>query len=226
MKILVIEDEVSLSDALVKILEKAGHRTDAVYDGETALDYVEDFSYDLLIVDVMLPKMDGFEVVHAVRHLSLKMPILMLTAKATVADKVTGLKTGADDYMTKPFDTEELLARVDALTRRTGDLILNELAFGDLKLDLSSAMLYGQNDSVQLSKKEFEVCKLFFKNHGITITKENLITDVWGYDSEATDNNVEAYISFLRKKFRYLNSKVTIKTIQKIGYRLEVKESA
>ena len=222
MKILVIEDEVSLCDALVKILEKAGHRTDATYDGETAIEYVKGFPYDLLIVDVMLPKMDGFEVVSELRHAGYAMPILMLTAKATTADKVNGLKIGADDYMTKPFDTEELLARVDALTRRKGDIVLDELTFGDLKLELSSGILYGPSDNVQLSRKEFEVAKIIFKNGANTVPKETLILDIWGCDSNATENNVEAYISFLRKKFKYLKSCVTLRTITKVGYRLEI----
>ena len=222
MKILVVEDEISLADALKKILQRAGHFADVVYDGASALEFAEGFPYDMMILDVMLPKLDGFGVVRALRERGMGLPVLMLTARGTVPDKVAGLNAGADDYMTKPFDSDELLARVNAMTRRTGDVILNELSYSDLTLELGSAELRCGSDSVQLSRKEFEVARLFLSNPQMTITKETLIINVWGIESEATDNNVEAYISFLRKKLRYLNSSVTIRNIQKIGYRLEV----
>ncbi len=222
MKILVVEDEISLADALKKILQRAGHFADVVYDGASALEFAEGFPYDMVILDVMLPKLDGFGVVRALRERGMGLPVLMLTARGTVPDKVAGLNAGADDYMTKPFDSDELLARVNAMTRRTGDVILNELSYSDLTLELGSAELRCGSDSVQLSRKEFEVARLFLSNPQMTITKETLIINVWGIESEATDNNVEAYISFLRKKLRYLNSSVSIRNIQKIGYRLEV----
>ena len=222
MKILVVEDEISLADALKKILQRAGHFADGVYDGASALEFAEGFPYDMVILDVMLPKLDGFGVVRALRERGMGLPVLMLTARGTVPDKVAGLNAGADDYMTKPFDSDELLARVNAMTRRTGDVILNELSYSDLTLELGSAELRCGSDSVQLSRKEFEVARLFLSNPQMTITKETLIINVWGIESEATDNNVEAYISFLRKKLRYLNSSVSIRNIQKIGYRLEV----
>ncbi len=222
MKILVVEDEISLADALKKILQRAGHFADVVYDGASALEFAEGFPYDMMILDVMLPKLDGFGVVRALRERGMGLPVLMLTARGTVPDKVAGLNAGADDYMTKPFDSDELLARVNAMTRRTGDVILNELSYSDLTLELGSAELRCGSDSVQLSRKEFEVARLFLSNPQMTITKETLIINVWGIESEATDNNVEAYISFLRKKLRYLNSSVSIRNIQKIGYRLEV----
>ena len=222
MNILLVEDEVSLSNAVKKILEQRGFFVDAVYDGLSAVDYATGMDYNLIILDVMLPKMDGFEVLRVLRAQSIHAPILMLTARSTVPDKVTGLNGGADDYMTKPFDTEELLARVNALTRRTGEVIVNDVRYEDLALDVQSAVLRCGPESVQLSKKEFEVMKTFLYNPTMTITKDALISNVWGIESEATDNNVEVYISFLRKKLKYLKSRVSIRNLQKIGYRLEV----
>ena len=222
MNVLIVEDELPLAKALNQILTKDGWIVDEVHDGVSAVDYAEGFAYDLIILDVMLPKLDGFEVLHVLRRAGLNTPILMLTARTAVADKVTGLRSGADDYMTKPFDTEELLARVAALTRRTGEIAVEQVTFADLKLDLASAALCCGDKSVQLSKKEFDVAKLLLQNPTQTLTKEQLINKVWGVDSEATDNNVEAYISFLRKKLKYLGSRVSIKNIQRLGYRLEV----
>ena len=222
MNILLVEDEVALSNAVKRILEQRGFLVDAVYDGLDAVDYATGMDYSLIILDVMLPKLDGFEVLRRVRSAGVHAPILMLTARSTVPDKVTGLNGGADDYMTKPFDTEELLARVGALTRRTGEVIVNEARFEDLTLDVQSAVLRCGGESVQLSRKEFEVMKTFLYNPTMTITKDALISSVWGMDSEATDNNVEVYISFLRKKLKYLKSRVSIRNLQKIGYRLEV----
>ncbi|MCD8036679.1 MAG: response regulator transcription factor [Clostridiales bacterium] len=222
MKILIVEDEVSLARAIKKILEDEGHFIDMVHDGKSALEYAEIFPYDLIILDVMLPKMDGTEVVKKIRADGLSTPVLMLTARAAVSDKVAGLNSGADDYMTKPFDTNELLARVNAMTRRTGNVIFKELTYEDIVLNLDSAELKCGKSSVQLSKKEFEVAKMLLTNPQMTVTKESLIVNVWGIESDATDNNVEAYISFLRKKLKYLNSRVVIKNVQKIGYHLEI----
>ena len=224
MQILVVEDERPLSNAIKKILEQKGFFVDAVYDGAEALEYARAVPYNLIILDVMLPKLDGFEVVAALRRSAVHTPILMLTARAATADKVQGLNTGADDYMTKPFDPEELLARVGALTRRTGDVVLDQVRFEDLSLDLSSAQLFCGGDSVQLSRKEFEVLRTFLCNPTMTIPTETLLVNAWGLDSEATGNNVEVYISFLRKKLRYLHSRVGIRKLQRIGYRLEVSE--
>ena len=224
MQILVVEDELSLARAVKKILEQHGYFVDAVHDGLAAIDYAKGADYNLIILDVMLPKLDGFEVVRILRKDGISTPILMLTARTTTADKVTGLNEGADDYMTKPFDTEELLARVGALTRRRGEVMLNEIKCADLSLDLGSAMLKKGAESVQLSHKEFEVLRTFLSNPTMTVPTETLINNAWGMDSDATDNNVEVYISFIRKKLKYLESKVTIKKIQKIGYRLEVGE--
>ena len=222
MQILVVEDERPLSNAIKKILEQKGYFVDAVYDGEEAVAYARAMSYNLIILDVMLPKLDGFEVVSALRRSAVNTPILMLTARAATSDKVQGLNTGADDYMTKPFDTDELLARVGALTRRTGDVVVNQVRFEDLCLDLGSAQLFCEGDSVQLSRKEFEVLRTFLCNPTMTIPTETLLMSAWGMAASATDNNVEVYISFLRKKLRYLGSRVSIRKLQRIGYRLEV----
>ena len=221
MHILVVEDEKSLSNAIKRLLEQQGYFVDAVYDGLSAIDYAKGMDYRLIILDVMLPKLDGFEVVRILRKDGINTPVLMLTARTTVTDKVTGLNYGADDYMTKPFDTEELLARVGALTRRTGEVIVDRLTYEDLTLDVNSAELSCGGQSVQLSRKEFEVLRSFLYNPSMTITTESLIVNVWGIDSDATDNNVEVYISFIRKKLKYLRSRVNIRKIQKIGYRLE-----
>ena len=224
MQILIAEDEMALSNAIKQILTQNGYFVDAVYDGATAVEYAESMSYDLIILDVMMPEADGFEVVKKLRRDQVNTPILMLTARNQVQDKVSGLNFGADDYMTKPFETDELLARISALTRRKGKVYIEEIRCGDLRLDLASAVLHCGESYVQLSKKEFDVIKEFFYNPHITISSETLIVKVWGIESEATDNNVEVYISFIRKKLKFLGSKTSIKKVQKIGYRLETEQ--
>lgn len=222
MNILIVEDETALAEAVEHILRKAGHNTDRVADGQSALDYIRLGAYDLILLDIMLPKLDGLSVLRQLRSEGVQAPVLMLTARTTVPDKVAGLNAGADDYLTKPFDPEELLARVGAMTRRKGTMVLNELSFQDLTLDLNTVTLRcGQRD-MQLSPKEFALARLMLSEPNMTYSKDLLISRAWGLDSEATDNNVEAYISFLRKKLRYLGSKVAIKNLQRIGYRLEV----
>ncbi len=222
MRILLVEDEVSLANAVKKILEQQGYVVDAVNNGRSAVDYALGAKYNLIILDVMLPEINGMEVLKTVRKQNLSTPVLMLTALSALSDKVTGLNHGADDYMTKPFETEELLARVGALTRRTGDIIMNRIEYKDLSLDLNSAVLSCGNESVQLSHKEFGVIKVLLYNPTMMITTESIIENVWGSESEATDNNVEVYISFIRKKLKYLGSKVTVRKLQRLGYRLEV----
>ena len=221
MHILIVEDEVRLADALGHILEEEKYQTDVVYDGQDGLDYALSGIYDMIILDVMLPKMNGFDVAAELRKNKVNTPILMLTAKDSVPDKVTGLDSGADDYMTKPFEAAELLARVRALTRRQGEVILNELTFEDLRLDLSTCDLSCGARSTHLNYKEFEILKLLMSNPKTAVTKEDLIIKVWGYDSDATDNNVEAYVSFLRRKLKFVESKVNITALRKVGYRLE-----
>lgn len=222
MNILIVEDETPLAEAVAHILQKAGHTTDTVADGQSTLDYIRGFSYDLVLLDIMLPKLDGLSVLRQMRSEKIETPVLMLTARTTVPDKVAGLNAGADDYLTKPFDPEELLARVGAMTRRKGAMVLNEITCADLTLDLNTVTLRCGSRDVQLSPKEFQIARLMLAEPQMTFSKDLLISRAWGLDSEATDNNVEAYISFLRKKLRYLGSRVTVKNIQKIGYRLEI----
>lgn len=224
MKVLIVEDERSLADALEHIIKHAGYSADAVYTSDDALAYALGASYDVIVLDVMLPDMDGFQIVSTLRAHGNHTPVLMLTARTAVSDKVTGLNAGADDYMTKPFDNAELLARINALCRRTGEVVMNQLHYSDLTLDLNSAELHTARDSVQLSKKEFELARLFMSHPQHTLSVDAILSAVWGMDSEVTDNNVMAYVSFLRKKLKYLNSAVTIRNIQQIGYRMEATE--
>lgn len=225
MKVLIVEDERSLADALEHIIKHAGYSADAVYTGADALAYALGASYDVIVLDVMLPDMDGFQIVSTLRAHGNHTPVLMLTARTAISDKVTGLNAGADDYMTKPFDNAELLARLNALCRRTGEVVMNRLHYSDLTLDLNSAELHTGRDSVQLSKKEFELARLFLSHPQHTLSVDAILSAVWGMDSEVTDNNVMAYVSFLRKKLKYLNSNVTIRNIQQIGYRMEATEA-
>lgn len=221
MKILVVEDEVRLAQAVAEILKEQKYSVDMVHDGTDGLDYALSGQYDVIILDVMLPKLNGFQIVKSIREAKDSTPVIMLTAKDEVSDKVHGLDYGADDYMTKPFDSEELLARVRALSRRQGDVQTEEIEFADLTLNLSTNTLHSGSKSIHLGFKEFEVLKILMNNYKAITPKEDLIVKVWGLDSNAEDNNVEAYISFLRKKIFYLGSKVTIETIRKVGYKLE-----
>ncbi len=221
MNVLIVEDEPSLANAIKKLLEQNGYFAEIAEDGISAIGFVSSLPYDLLIMDVMMPNLDGFETVRILRKNGCQTPILMLTARTTVKDKVTGLNLGADDYLTKPFEPEELVARVGALTRRTGQIIMEELVFSDLKLDVHNMMLFCGEESVQLSKKEFEILRIFFQNPTVTITKDVLLGSAWGHASDVTENNVAVYISFLRKKIKYLHSVVSITNIQNVGYRLE-----
>ncbi|WP_334195888.1 response regulator transcription factor [Muricomes intestini] len=226
MNVLIVEDEVRLADALREIMLESKYLCDVVYTGTDGLDYAVNGNYDVVILDVMLPQMDGFSVVQEMRKQGIQTPVLLLTAKDDVSDKIDGLNHGADDYMTKPFEPGELLARIRALSRRTGDVILEELQFGDLLLVLSTNDLWCKGRSIHLSFKEFEILKILMINSNILISKDSLIENVWGNNSDAEDNNVEAYISFLRKKFYYLGSQVGIIAVRKVGYRLEEKKNA
>lgn len=223
MRILIVEDEIRLAETLKQLLEDQRYQADTVYDGADGVDYGLAGQYDLIILDVMLPKVDGFQAAQRLRAAHVSTPILMLTARDEVSDKINGLDCGADDYMTKPFDTGELMARVRALTRRQGEVLGDVLTAGDLSLDCTSRLLSAGERSVRLGFKEFEVLRLLMVNNGAVVTKETIISKIWGLDSEAEDNNVEVYISFLRKKLAYLNSRASISTVRKVGYFLEAK---
>jgi DNA-binding response OmpR family regulator len=221
MRILVVEDEQRLADALGQILSEQKYQADVVYNGTEGLACAESGEYDVVVLDVMLPGMNGFDVVRTLRREKNATPVLLLTARDDVSDKVTGLDCGADDYMTKPFSPEELLARVRALSRRQGAVELEQIEYADLVLRLASCELCCRTKSIRLGYKEFAVMKLLMANPSAVISKDLLISRVWGVESDAEDNNVEAYISFLRKKLSFLGSRVTIGTQRKLGYRLE-----
>ncbi len=221
MKVLIVEDEVRLADALGQIMKEQNYKADIVNDGTDGLYYGLTNEYDVIILDVMLPGKNGFQVVQKLRESRIRTPVLLLTARDDISDKVNGLDKGADDYLTKPFIPEELLARIRALSRRQGEVFVDEMIFGDLTLNLSSNDLSCGAKSIHLAYKEFEVLKLLMSNSGKIISKDTLISRVWGNDSDAEDNNVEAYISFLRKKLNFIGSKVEIGTVRKVGYRLE-----
>ena len=222
MKILIIEDEKILADSLKTLLEGKGFEVEAVYDGETGKEYALLGIYDLLILDVMMPKMNGYEVASQVRSQRCSTPILMLTAKSEVEDRIRGLNSGADYYLTKPFDTAELLACINALLRRQGNQV-DELVFGNTSLDLSSGKLICGEKSVRLSAKEFDVMRLLMQSKDRNLSKDALLARVWGYDSNAVENHVEVYIGFLRKKLRNIGSDISIEAIRRLGYHLEVK---
>ena len=221
MRILIVEDETRLAETLRQLMEDQRYQADMVGDGADGVDYGLTGQYDLIILDVMLPKVDGFEVARRLRSAHISTPILMLTARDDISDKIGGLDCGADDYMTKPFDSGELMARVRALTRRQGEVLGDVLTVGDLSLECSSRLLRVGERSVRLGFKEFEVMRRLMVNSRAVVSKETLIAKIWGLDSEAEDNNVEVYISFLRKKLAYLGSRIAISTVRKVGYYLE-----
>ncbi len=221
MNILVVEDERNLADAIVHILEGASYHAEACYDGRAGLRAALAGGYDAVVLDIMLPGMDGLEVVHELRRHGSSVPVLLLTARTATQDKVEGLDSGADDYMTKPFEAPELLARLRALTRRKGDVMLDEVSFADIRLDLATHDLSCGDSSVHLSGKEFEVMNILMSSSARVVSKQDLLSRVWGA-SEASENSVEAYVSFLRKKLAHIGSKVQITTLRMLGYRLEV----
>lgn len=221
MKILIVEDETLLADSIRTLLEARGFQVEAVYDGKTGEAYAELGIYDLLILDVMMPKMDGYQLAKALRAKHCATPILMLTAKSALEDRITGLNAGADYYLTKPFDSGELLACVNALLRRQGSQV-DELTFGNTSLDLASGSLACGERSVRLSAREFDVMRLLMRSGERNISKETILTHVWGYESDAVENHVEVYVGFLRKKLRSIGSDIRIGAIRRLGYHLEV----
>ncbi|MDE7454889.1 MAG: response regulator transcription factor [Clostridia bacterium] len=224
MKILVVDAEVKLADAVGELLRRNKFVVDVVYDGEDGYFYAKNGDYDVIVLDVMMPKMDGFEVASKLRQNKCNVPILMLTAKDEVASRVKGLDCGADDYLTKPFAYEELLARIRALTRRQTELVYDELTFEDITLNTSNYTLTCGQKTVSLGAKEYEILRFLMTNSTQVISKDVIISKIWGLDSDITENNVEAYMSFLRKKLFYVGSKVTIMTKRLLGYYLEKTE--
>jgi len=227
MRILLVEDEVRLSQALVEIFQKNRYGVDAVYSGPDGLRYAQSGIYDVIILDIMLPGMDGLSVLRALREEKNSVPVLMLTAKDEIQDKVNGLDDGADDYMTKPFSTDELLARVRALSRRKGEVKEDVVTFGDLTLNRSTCELQKVNGgAVKLSLKELQIIELLYENPHQIIKKERIIEKIWGGDSDAEYNNVEVYMSFTRKKLAFVGSGVEIKAVRGLGYELRAEASA
>ena len=224
MRLLLVEDEKTLSGALTVILKHNHYAVDAVYNGQDALDYLDTDVYDGVILDIMLPKVDGITVLRTLRAKGNKIPVLLLTAKADVDDKVAGLDSGADDYLTKPFETKELLARLRSMLRRQSDLIDNALYFGDLRLDRVSFELSSDGRKVFLTAKEFQIMEAFMKDRSAVLSAERLMEKIWGYDSESEINVVWTYISFLRKKLKQIGSSVGIRAVRNIGYKLEAGE--
>ena len=222
MKILIVEDERHLANSLKLLLESKGFTVEAVYDGATGADYALLGIYDLLILDVMMPGLDGYQLTRRVRSQRCGTPILMLTAKSDLEDRIRGLNCGADYYLTKPFDTRELLACINALLRRQGEQV-NELCRGNTRLELDTSLLICGDRSVRLSAREFDVMRFLLQAGERIVPKETILARVWGYESEAVDNHVEVYVGFLRKKLRSIGSDVTIEAIRRQGYHLEVK---
>ena len=225
MRILIVEDEKRL-ETLCDLLSQHGFLTDACYDGESGLDCALSGIYDLMILDVMLPVYDGFEVLRRLRGASSSLPVLLLTAKSESCDKIHGLDCGADYYLTKPFDPGELLACLRALARRKSATLAptEELQFGDLRLEAETMLLHCGERNLRLSRKEFQLLETLMRNPKQVLSKEQLLLKVWGYDSEAEENHVEVYISFLRKKLEHLHSCVRIRTLRTVGYQLGVEQ--
>ena len=224
MKILIVEDEKLLADSLRAMLEGKGFAVEAVYDGETGAEYAETGVYDLLILDVMMPGLDGYQVARQVRARRCGTPILMLTARSSLEDRIEGLNAGADYYLTKPFDTRELLACIGALLRRQGAEV-NELSYGNTALDLSSGTLVCGEKQLRLSAREFDVMRYLLQMKGQNVSKEAILARVWGFDSNAVENHVEGYVGCLRTKLKAIGSNVHIEAARRLGYHLEVEEA-
>lgn len=225
MRLLLAEDEKELSNALVTIFKHNNYSVDAVYNGQDALDYLETDLYDGVILDIMMPKVDGITVLKRIRAKGNNVPVLLLTAKSEIDDRVTGLDSGADDYLTKPFAIKELLARVRAITRRQTDATNAVLSVGNISLNRLTFELSGEKDKFKLTNKEFQMLEMLMINPGQVISTERFMDKIWGYDSDAEMNVVWVYISYLRKKLNLLNADVQIKATRNIGYSLEAKNA-
>lgn len=221
MRLLLAEDEKMLSDALVALLTHSHYSVDAVYNGEDALDYLMEGNYDGAILDIMMPKMDGITVLKKIRAAGKTLPVIMLTAKSEIDDRVEGLDSGADDYLTKPFASRELLARIRSMTRRQPELKDNRLSMEDITLDRAEYTLTGPKDSLTLSNKEFQIMEMFLMNPKVSLSADQIFDKIWGLDAEAEINVVWVYISNLRKKLSAVGSVVSIKSTRGLGYSLE-----
>ena len=220
MQILIVEDEVLLAKSIKEILEENEHTVSCAYDGQEGLELARSAHFDLLILDLMLPKLNGFQLARSLRKEKNGLPILMLTAKSDILDRVEGLDSGADYYLTKPFDKRELLACINALLRRQGKEV-NQISFGNTSLDLDSSELLTGESSLRLSSKEFQMMKLLLSEGKNNISKNIFLEKIWGYESDATENNVEVYVGFLRKKLKSLSSNISIVASRGLGYHLE-----
>lgn len=222
MRILLAEDERSLSRAVAALLERNNYSVDAVFDGMEALEYLASSNYDAVILDIMMPRMDGLTVLRRLREQGNPIPILMLTAKSEVDDKVAGLDAGANDYLTKPFSTRELLARIRAMTRTQMNQVTSKLSFGNVTLDQATYELSSPAGSFRLANKEFQMMEMLLRNQGQTISTERFLEKIWGYNTDAEINVVWVYISYLRKKLAALNANIQIRASRNVGYSLEV----
>ncbi len=220
MKILLVDDERQLTQALSVILKQNNYSVDVANDGEEGLDLALSDLYDVIVLDVMMPKLDGISVLKELRKSKISTPVLMLSAKSEVSDRIDGLNSGADDYLTKPFDTKELLARIRALLRRKSEFTGDILSYGDITLNRDSFEICKGTRKIALGKKEFQIMEMLLLNKGKSIDKEKFMEKIWGYDSEAEYNTIEVYVSFLRKKLNAIGANTEIKSLRGIGYTL------
>ncbi len=221
MRILLAEDEKEMSNAIAAVLKHEHYSVDAVYDGQDALDYLETGLYDGAILDIMMPKMDGISVLKEIRKKGMDVPVILLTAKSEIDDKVEGLDAGADDYLTKPFAMKELLARLRSITRRQGEVTDNVVEFSNLKLDRATFTISTEKDSLRLANKEFQMLEMLLSNPGQIISTDQFMDKIWGYDSDTELNVVWVYVSYLRKKLSKIGAKVNIKAARGVGYLVE-----
>ncbi len=221
MKVILVEDETNLARSIKYLLNSENIEVDVADDGMIGYRLIKDNLYDVIILDIMLPSMDGYSILKRIREEGNKTPVMFLTAKNTTLDKVNGLNLGADDYLAKPFNNEELVARIKALNRRSNNLIDNSIKYKDLELNLLTGILKCNEEEIKLNFKEKELLKLLLTNPNVCLSKDLIFNKLWNEDSEASLEVIEAYISFLRRKLKYLNSKVSIKNYQKYGYKVE-----
>ena len=221
MRILIIEDEREIADGICTILENTGYQVGIAYDGQTGLEEIQSRVYDHVLLDIMLPKINGFDVLKNVRKSGITTPVIMLTALSQTSDKISGLDYGADDYLTKPFDAGELLARIRARLRRPDESVTGGLTFADIRLEQATFKLHGKERYVKLPRKEYQLLEYLIINHGQILPRDTIITKIWGYDEETEYNQLDVYISFVRRKLKFVESQAVIVTTKGIGYSLE-----